>query len=68
MDSVSEVLAIPDSDIEEAPSFGAKLRSDFISGMGNVNDKFVIILSIEQVLSIKEMVSLVDQMERSVNN
>jgi purine-binding chemotaxis protein CheW len=55
VDSVSEVLEILASEIEPAPSFGAKIRADFISGMGKVNGKFVILLSVSKVLSVEEM-------------
>ncbi len=55
VDSVSEVLEIPDAEIEPAPSFGAKIRSDFIHGMGKVGGKFVIILDADKVLSVDEM-------------
>ena len=58
VDSVSEVLEIPDQNIEPAPRFGTKIRADFISGMGKVNDKFVILLDINRVLSVDEMSSL----------
>ncbi|MDO9190529.1 MAG: chemotaxis protein CheW [Sulfurimicrobium sp.] len=58
VDAVSEVLEIPASDIEPAPAFGAKIRADFISGMGKVNGKFVIILGLEKVLSVDEMAML----------
>lgn len=58
VDSVSEVLEIPASEIEPAPTFGAKIRADFISGMGKVNDKFVIILNVDQVLSVDELAQL----------
>jgi purine-binding chemotaxis protein CheW len=58
VDSVSEVLEIPASEIEPAPSFGAKIRADFISGMGKVNGKFVIILDADRVLSVDEMAML----------
>lgn len=60
VDSVSEVLEIPDSDIEPGPSFGAKIRSDFIQGMGKVDGRFVIILSVDKVLSVDEL-SIVNQ-------
>lgn len=59
VDSVSEVLEIPAIDIEPTPHFGTNIRADFISGMGKVNDKFVIILDIRRVLSIDEMGELV---------
>ncbi|MBI3772616.1 MAG: purine-binding chemotaxis protein CheW [Gammaproteobacteria bacterium] len=55
VDSVSEVLEIPGSEVEPAPSFGAKIRADFIAGMGKVNSKFVIILNVGKVLSVDEM-------------
>jgi purine-binding chemotaxis protein CheW len=58
VDAVSEVLAIPASEIEPPPSFGAKIRVDFISGMGKVNGKFVIILNADRVLSLEELAML----------
>jgi purine-binding chemotaxis protein CheW len=58
VDAVSEVLEIPGSEIEPPPSFGAKIRADFIFGMGKVAGKFVIILNIEKVLSVEEIATL----------
>jgi purine-binding chemotaxis protein CheW len=58
VDAVSEVLEIPATEIEPAPSFGAKIRADFIQGMGKVNGKFVIILNVGNVLSVDEMAVL----------
>lgn len=58
VDAVSEVLEIPAAEIEPAPSFGVKIRADFINGMGKVNDKFVIILDAIKVLSVNEMAML----------
>lgn len=58
VDAVSAVLEIPASEIEPAPSFGARIRSDFISGMAKVNGKFVIVLNVDRVLSVDEMAML----------
>ena len=58
VDAVSEVLEIPGTEIEPPPTFGAKIRADFIAGMGKVNNKFVIILDIMRVLSVDEMAVL----------
>ena len=55
VDSVSEVLEIPRSEIEPPPAFGAKIRVDFIHGMGKVAGKFVIILNADKVLSVDEL-------------
>ena len=59
VDAVSAVLEIQASDIEPPPAFGAKIRADFIAGMGKVAGKFVIILDIQQVLSCDEMTAMV---------
>jgi purine-binding chemotaxis protein CheW len=58
VDAVSAVLEIADADVEPPPSFGANLRTDFITGMGKIGEKFVIILDIERVLSIEELAAL----------
>ena len=58
VDAVSEVLEIPASQIEPPPSFGAKIRADFIQGMGKVGGEFVIILGLDKVLSVEEMAVL----------
>jgi len=58
VDAVSEVLEIPAGEIEPAPAFGSKIRADFISGMGKVKEKFVIILDANKVLSVDEIAML----------
>jgi len=55
VDSVSEVLEIPRNEIEPPPAFGAKIRVDFIYGMGKIEGKFVIILDANKVLSVDEL-------------
>ena len=58
VDAVSEVLEVSGADIEPAPSFGARIRADFIDGMGKIGGKFVIILNIQRVLSVEEIATL----------
>lgn len=55
VDAVQAVLEIAASDIEPAPSFGARIRSDFIEGIGKVNGQFVILLNVNRVLSAEEI-------------
>ncbi|PLY02992.1 MAG: chemotaxis protein CheW [Desulfuromonas sp.] len=57
-DSVQEVLDITESQIEPPPRLGTKLDTDFIKGMGNCNDEFVIILDIDKVFTTEELVLL----------
>ena len=58
VDAVNAVLEISDSEIEPAPTFGANIHAEFIAGMGKINGKFVIILNIQQVLSMNDMAAL----------
>ena len=58
VDAVSAVVDIADTDIEPPPQFGAKLRADFISGMGRLGEKFVILLDVTRVLSVEELANL----------
>ncbi|MCK9387387.1 MAG: chemotaxis protein CheW [Sulfuritalea sp.] len=58
VDAVSEVLEVSSADIEPPPAFGAKIRADFIEGMGKIAGKFVIILDIQKVLSVEEIATL----------
>lgn len=60
VDAVNEVLDIAPENIESAPNFGAKIRTDFIHGMGKIDEKFVVLLNIDHVLSIEEL-SMLDQ-------
>src|ERR1017187_948562 len=58
VDAVNEVLEISASEIEPAPAFGARIRTDFIQGMGKVNGKFVILLDVGNVLSVDDFALL----------
>ncbi|MCZ8155482.1 MAG: chemotaxis protein CheW [Leptospira sp.] len=61
VDAVNEVVDIQPNMIENAPSFGAKIRLDFIYGLGKVDEKFVILLNIEQILNLEELAVLQDK-------
>lgn len=58
VDSVNEVMEIAPSEIDPAPSFGHDIRTEFISGVGKVGGRFVILLDVLHVLSIQEMAAL----------
>ncbi len=55
VDSVSEVLDIKSGEIEETPSLGQGIDTDFIMGLGKAKEKIIILLDIEKVLSSEEM-------------
>ena len=58
VDGVSEVIDIAAADIEPAPSFGARIRTDFIAGMARREGRFVILLEVGRVFSIDELAGI----------
>lgn len=61
VDEVNEVLDISSGGIEPAPSFGTEIRTDFISGMGKVSDQLLVLLDVENILSVEEL-SVVEEL------
>jgi purine-binding chemotaxis protein CheW len=55
VDHVQEVLDINGENIEEAPQFGPSIKTDFILGMGKVNNAVKILLDIDKVLESTEL-------------
>ena len=58
VDAVNEVLDIAPNDIEPPPPFGANIRTDYISGMGQVGENFIVLLNPDSVLSLSELTLL----------
>jgi purine-binding chemotaxis protein CheW len=55
VDEVSDVLDIDRNQIEPPPSFGVDVRTDFILGMGKVDQKVMTMLDIDRVLTEQEV-------------
>ena len=58
VDAVSEVLNIKEADIEETPTFGTELDTEYILGMAKMEGSVKILLNIDKVLSPKEIEGL----------
>ncbi len=63
VDTVNAVLDIPDAQIEPPPSFGTQIRTEFISGMGRVDGRFVIVLDVNRLLADTELLALAETPE-----
>jgi purine-binding chemotaxis protein CheW len=55
VDAVTEVIDIGAGEIEPPPSFGARIRTEFIRGMARRQARFVIVLDIERVLAMEDI-------------
>lgn len=63
VDKVSEVLDIPAEQIENSPSFGIDVNTDYILGIGKTEGKVKILLDINRVLSEKDVIEIASAKE-----
>ncbi len=54
-DSVQEVVEMEPEQIEPAPHIGTRLKTEFIKGMGKLNNDFVMILDIDKIFSADDL-------------
>ena len=59
VDSVSDVVSLAHEQIKPAPEFGSALDTDYITGLGTLNDQMLILVDIERLMGSHEM-QLVD--------
>lgn len=58
VDGVSEVLRIPTSTVEDPPAVVAGVGSEYIKGVGKLNDRLLILLDLDKLLDSEEHNSL----------
>jgi len=55
VNEVNEMMEIPHKDIARTPDFGTDIDNAFIAGMGRVDKRCIILLDIEQMLSVNDL-------------
>ena len=58
VDQVRRVIDLSPGDIEPPPSFGNQFRFDFVSGVGKIGGRFVLILEMARILAPGELAEL----------
>ncbi len=58
VDAVSEVLNIKEEEVENPPSFGTSVNTDYILGMAKIDSSVKILLDIDKVLSAEEITAI----------
>lgn len=56
VDSVSEVLRIPADTVEPPPQLG-KAAQDYVSGVGKLNDRLLILLDVDRLMGSDDFIS-----------
>ena len=58
VDRVSEVVAIGDHEVEDAPAFGAGIRTEFLLGIGKTGGRVKLLVDIDRVLEASEVAAI----------
>jgi purine-binding chemotaxis protein CheW len=58
VDGVSDVLSATDGEIKPAPNFGESVRTEFVNGLVAANNKMVILLDSDKLLTASELAAL----------
>ena len=66
-DAVREVMDIRSDQIEPAPRLGTRLKTEFIYGMGKVDEQFMILLNIDKIFNSDEFAWVQDAAEHAVD-
>jgi purine-binding chemotaxis protein CheW len=59
-DSVKQVIELSADQIEQAPPFGTRVKTEYLLGMGALGKKFCLILDIDKVLSADELLAVTE--------
>lgn len=54
VDSVSEVLRLPEENLEPISGMGTRVSAEYINGIGKVGERLIILLDVERILSSEE--------------
>lgn len=55
VDGVSDVITLPGEQMKPAPEFGAALDTRYIKGLGTIDQRMIILVDIEKLMSSRDM-------------
>jgi purine-binding chemotaxis protein CheW len=55
VDAVSQVMDLDQNQIQPPPAFGTQVKIDYLTGMGESGNKFVLLLDLERALTVNEL-------------
>jgi purine-binding chemotaxis protein CheW len=58
VDMASDVIDLPKDDIQSTPAFSTPIQSDYIQGIGSIEDRLVVLLNAERLLDEQEIAAL----------
>lgn len=66
VDAVSDVYTLADTEMKGAPDLGDAVNTDYIRGLVSVDEKMVILLEIDKLLSLEELPDLSELSKQAI--
>ncbi len=67
VDAVSEVYDMSEDSMNPTPEFGCNIDTDFIQGLANIDDKMIILMNIDKIVSQEVRDHLTEAKSQSLN-
>ena len=67
-DSVRQVIDLKPEDVEHPPTFGTRVKVDYLLGMARSGKKFCLILNTEKVLSTDELLEMSEAIDQPADD
>jgi purine-binding chemotaxis protein CheW len=64
VDSVSDVIALSAEQIRPAPDFSSSFDTRYITGLGTVEERMLILVDIERLMSAEDMALIEDSTQK----
>jgi purine-binding chemotaxis protein CheW len=55
VDGVSDVIALTSDQLKAAPEFSGAMDTQYITGLGTVDERMIIVVDIEKLMSSRDM-------------
>lgn len=64
VDAVHEVIRLKDQDVDRAPQLGLKMKRNYLTGIFTSNERMVMILEINKIVSSEDIIQIKEKIEQ----
>lgn len=66
VDDIKEIINLDPSEISSPPSIFKGLKTEYMNGMGRRNERIIVILNLDSILTTEEQIKIEEMMEKEI--
>lgn len=66
VDDIKEIINLDPSEISSPPSIFRGLKTEYINGIGRRNERIIVILNLDSILTTEEQIKIEEMMEKEI--